>query len=122
MSLLAYSANAENAAEWPTPVAKPWPAADELFHRDARWRGGDGATSVDLGDGRVLWLFGDSFVSNKVPASRKQTKMINNTVGIQVGYDPCEASLECFWNTIDDEPSAFFAANRRVMVLAPQAV
>ncbi|MDD5475170.1 MAG: DUF4185 domain-containing protein, partial [Syntrophales bacterium] len=29
------------------------------------WYGGDGAWSVDLGDGRVLWLFGDSFVSNR---------------------------------------------------------
>lgn len=29
------------------------------------WYGGDGAYSIDLDDGRVLWLFGDTFVSDQ---------------------------------------------------------
>jgi hypothetical protein len=40
----------------------PWPEADALFHGDRHWLGGDGAYSIDLGDNRVLWLFGDSFI------------------------------------------------------------
>ena len=30
------------------------------------WTGADGAASVDLGDGRYAWLFGDSLVSRDV--------------------------------------------------------
>jgi hypothetical protein len=40
--------------------AEPWPEADALFRGDAHWVGGDGCYSIDLGDGRVLWTFGDS--------------------------------------------------------------
>jgi len=34
----------------------------EFFRRTNGWVAGDGAMSVPLSDGRVLWLFGDSFV------------------------------------------------------------
>ena len=36
------------------------------------WTGADGAASVDLGDGRYAWLFGDSLVSRvaRSPARR----------------------------------------------------
>lgn len=39
------------------PTASGWPEADLLFHKDAHWVGADDAYSVDLGGGRVLWLF-----------------------------------------------------------------
>ena len=45
-------------------------AADEyqvLNHNDDVWRGGDGAKSVVLPDGRVLWLFGDTLVGKVNP-------------------------------------------------------
>ena len=45
--------------------AEAWPDGDGLFRRDPRWRGGDVASSLDLGQDRVLWLFGDSFVGEK---------------------------------------------------------
>jgi hypothetical protein len=41
------------------------PEADRLFHSDPRWLGADAAFSIDLGGGRVWWLFGDSFVANQ---------------------------------------------------------
>ena len=41
-----------------------WPAADSLFLHDNYWIGGDGAYSIDLGDERVLWLFGDSWIDS----------------------------------------------------------
>ena len=43
--------------------AEPWPEADELFRSDPHWLGSDDAYSIDLGDGRVLWLFGDTFIT-----------------------------------------------------------
>src|SRR6187402_1669159 len=57
-----------------------WPEADALFHRDRRWLGADCAYSVDLGKGRVLWLFGDTFVSEKTPPRRRGARMPRNTV------------------------------------------
>ena len=37
-------------------------ALTEFFRRTNGWVAGDGAMSIPLSDGRVLWLFGDSFV------------------------------------------------------------
>ena len=51
-----------------------WPEADQLFRRDTRWRGSDAANSIDLGEGRVLWTFGDSFVDNNPVAAQRQRK------------------------------------------------
>jgi len=42
------------------PAARPDPAWDAAFTRTSGWNGGDIAHSIDLGDGRTLWLFGDS--------------------------------------------------------------
>ena len=59
-----------------------------MFHRDPEWLGGDDAYSVDLGDGRVAWFFGDSFVAPTTPGERRGTTMVRNSVGLQTGYDP----------------------------------
>ena len=74
----------------------PWPEADQLFRSDPRWRGGDAAFSVDLGDGRVLWMFGDSFVAKKAGATRRQSAFIRNSVAIQTGYDPSHATIKFY--------------------------
>lgn len=73
-----------------------WPEADKLFHADPRWLGGDGAFSTDLGNGRVLWMFGDSFVAPKAGATRGQSAFIRNSVAIQTGYDPSHASIKFY--------------------------
>lgn len=93
------------SAQAPRFEAEPWPAADALFHRDPRWRGADAAYSVDLGDGRVLWLFGDSFVLRDELAgaqianawTRRDCAMIRNSAALQRGYDPSTASIEFLW-------------------------
>src|SRR5690349_19566905 len=41
----------------------------ELFRRTTGWTAGDGALSVPLSDGRVLWLFGDSHIDDLDPAT-----------------------------------------------------
>jgi hypothetical protein len=45
------------------------PAFTEFFRRTNGWTAGDGALSVPLPDGRVLWLFGDSHVDDLDPAT-----------------------------------------------------
>lgn len=79
-----------------------WPAADLLFQRDSFWVGGDGAYSIDLGRGRVLWLFGDSWVDPTGGGSRDGATMVSNTLAIQNGYDPTRATADFFWGTAPD--------------------
>ncbi len=91
--------------------ATAWEAADLLFRRDSFWVGGDGAYSVDLGTGQVLWLFGDSWIDPVGRHSRQSpsAEMVSNTLAIQKGYDPATASMRFFWRSNADEvPTAFF--------------
>lgn len=90
--------------------ASSWPAADALFLNDDYWIGGDVASSVDLGNGRSLWLFGDSWVQPSGNRSRSHATMVRNSVAIQDGSNPSTATVEFFWHTgSDGKPSAVFA-------------
>jgi hypothetical protein len=80
-----------------------------LFRGDPLWLGGDDAYSIDLGQGRVLWLFGDSFVATSGARSRREATMIRNSVAIQKGYDPSTASIHFYWREVDGAPASFFA-------------
>jgi hypothetical protein len=88
----------------------PWPEADKLFHSDPRWLGADGAYSVDLGNGRVLWIFSDTFVARKAGDDRRHAEFVHNTVAIQSGYDPSQATIKFYWRTRRGSPSEIFAS------------
>lgn len=92
-----YKIDVESAAE-----------LNNFFARDLLWRGADGAASVDLGNGRVLWLFSDSFTSKDSSASGKRTSMVRNSIAIQQGYDIKNASLKFYWNRLKKKPRDFF--------------
>ncbi|MBT8083285.1 MAG: DUF4185 domain-containing protein [Gammaproteobacteria bacterium] len=86
-----------------------WTEADRLFHHDPHWAGADGAFSVDLGGDRTLWLFGDTWIDPTGQRTRKNGQMIRNSLAIQTGTDPSNATIEYFWTTADDnQPDAFF--------------
>ena len=95
----------------PRPVEAPriWPGAERMFHADPRWLGGDAVISVDLGDSRILWLFGDSFVDPRPPWRRAEAAFIRNAVALQQGPDPARAAMSFIWR-IDakGEPASFF--------------
>jgi hypothetical protein len=78
-------------------TASSWPEADKLFHGDPRWLGADAAFSIDLGKGRVCWLFGDTWIAQKGAASRRHAWFVRDTVGIENGYDPAHATMRFFW-------------------------
>jgi hypothetical protein len=90
-------------------VAESWPEAERPFQSDPKWIGGDSAYSIDLGNGRVLWLFGDSFIANSAARSRSDSVMVHNAIAIQTGYDITTASLKFYLNS-STPPSAFFGA------------
>lgn len=97
-------------AEEPALAAhgEPWEEADALFHQDPRWLGADDAYSVDLGGGRVLWLFGDTFVATSDAHVRSESRLVRNSVAIQTGTDPGAATIELFWRGTPEEPASFF--------------
>ncbi|MDX9760527.1 MAG: DUF4185 domain-containing protein [Desulfomonilia bacterium] len=88
--------------------AERWHEADQLFRNDDRWLGGDGAYSVDLGAARVLWLFGDSLIGPGYSRDRSGVTVVRNTVAIQRGYNPAQASAAFYWNIEQDSPEPFF--------------
>ncbi|HEY6565656.1 MAG TPA: hypothetical protein VIY86_14300, partial [Pirellulaceae bacterium] len=92
-------------------VAEAWPEADAMFHRDPRWLGGDDAYSIDLGKGRVVWFFGDSFGEPTVAGQREGTEMVRNSVGLQTGYDPTTAEFKGYWREEGGKPSSFIPAD-----------
>src|SRR5581483_499829 len=71
-----------------------WADAEKLFRHDPSWLGGDAAFSVDLGQGRVLWLFGDTFVSPNASGSRSGAPFARNTLAIEHGDDPSAATID----------------------------
>jgi hypothetical protein len=92
--------------------ASAWREADLLFVRDPHWVGGDGAFSVDLGNDRTLWLFGDTFIDPSGSHTREGSRMVRNTVAIQTGKDPSRAKMVFYWGrTADGRPDSFFPAD-----------
>lgn len=93
-------------------MGSAWPEADKLFHSDPRWLGSDAAFSIDLGQGKVLWLFGDTFVARHPGDTRIHSAFLRNTVGIQTGYDPSKASMKFYWRTGDNGPLEIFPSSK----------
>ena len=95
--------------------AVQWPQADVLFHRDPRWLSSDGAYSLPLRDGRILWLFGDTVVEPRPPYVRTRAYLkthgvfLRNTIAIERGNDPTTAPLRFYWRRQGRHASSFFS-------------
>lgn len=77
-----------NAAEPSAPrytviKATPAPEWDLKFAAKDGWIGGDGVYSVNLGQGRILWLFGDTILGAVKDGKRVGATMVNNTIALQ---------------------------------------
>jgi hypothetical protein len=83
-------------------------ATDAYFTTDFVWRGADGASSVDLENGKVVWLFSDGFICSDSSQSRTTSTMIRNSIAIQDGYDLKTASINYYWDQSNKKPQAFF--------------
>lgn len=92
----------------PELKAEVWTEADTLFTSDSRFIGGDGAYSVDLGHGRVLWMFGDSYIALTPERRRDHSWMVRNCVAVQTGYDPEHAAMTFYYHWEDRHPASFF--------------
>jgi hypothetical protein len=100
-------------ASAPAARGEPWPEADELFRHDPLWVGSDGAYSTDLGNGRVLWLFGDTGVARDARRNTNDAFFIRNSIAIQTGYDPSHAFISFYWSQdANGQPSSFFPGDK----------
>jgi hypothetical protein len=62
-----------------------------------------------LGHGRVLWLFGDSFIELSGSGARQTSDLVRNSIAIQTGYDPTNAEMQFSWKMKGVKPAAFFS-------------
>lgn len=85
--------------------AKPF---NKLFTRyGGGWTGGDAAYSIPLGGGKVLWLFGDSFLDTVyADRSRPASSLVRNTFVVQQGK-----SITTMYSGTPDAPDAFITTD-----------
>jgi hypothetical protein len=96
-------------------AAQAWPEVS-LFRPKGAWLGADAAYSVDLGTGRTLWLFGDTFLDPLADGSRTNGPnfFVRNSCAIQSGdpgfaHDPTRAAVTFYWGpSVKGAPSSFF--------------
>jgi len=66
----------------PSPL-KEISETNSAFRKGAHWDGADGAMTVRLSHGKVLWLFGDTWVRSRKNDRSSSRTMINNSVAIE---------------------------------------
>ena len=107
---------------------KPAPEWDGVFARKKGWTGADGCYSVEMGDGRTLWLYSDTWVGTVAKGKHAEgSRLVNNSIGLQPaisgGKPPKHDSLEFFWGKPrkDDKPRAWIEPALEVKAGDPQA-
>jgi hypothetical protein len=120
LSAFAYggSTSGQTSGRMPALSAQSWPEADLLFRNDPSWLGADDAYSIDLGNGRVLWLFADTFIALRPGGTRHQSKMIRNSVAIQQGLRSFLGIDKILLARNARQASFFFRRATRRLVLA----
>ncbi|KOH45730.1 DUF4185 domain-containing protein [Sunxiuqinia dokdonensis] len=79
-----------------------------IFKKDSFWRGADGAATVQLGSGKVLWLFSDTFIDQDGTGRRSNSKgMIRNSIAIQDSIS-LNSGLTYYYKGTKQEPDDFF--------------
>jgi hypothetical protein len=79
-----------------------------FFKNDKYWRGADGAATIDLENGKILWLFSDTFIDTAGTGTRSNSIMINNTLAIQDGNELGKSKLSFYWKGVGNQPKSFF--------------
>ena len=99
-----------------TLQAESWHAADRLFFDNPdspQWKGADVANSVALGGNRILWVFGDTLLTepgvNSCDRFDQFHIRVHNSLALQLGTDPTTASIRHYWGQQNGEPTSFFS-------------
>lgn len=74
-----------------------------LFTRSTGWTGADATYSVDLKNGKTLWMFGDTFINQvSEDRSRPSFNLINNSLVVQDG-----TTMTTYHGGTSGQPQAF---------------
>jgi Domain of unknown function (DUF4185) len=73
------------------------------------WLGGDDAYSIPLGDGRSLWVFGDTFIATAPDAPRgPSSAFIRNSIGV-TSCAAGKCSIQYFWGHKEGKSDSMFS-------------
>jgi len=79
-----------NAISLEFDISRSVPELNAAFRPRQGWIGGDGAQSIDLGNGSTLWLFGDTWVGAVKDGRRTKARIVHNSAAVQCGAEsPC---------------------------------
>jgi len=81
----------------------------EKFPYKQGWLGGDGAYSIPLSDGRTLWLFGDTFISDD--PKQREGRIVSAFIRSTIGISTCEPGFDMayYWRQMySPHPKPFF--------------
>jgi len=85
LALVAVSCQTFRVADGSRFSVVPEPAWDRLFHRNDGWTGADAVQTISLEDGRILWLFGDTWIGSVRNNSHAPgSHMVNNSIAISL--------------------------------------
>lgn len=101
-------------------LAEPWPEADRMFFdnpHSLQWKGADVANSVALGDSRILWVFGDTLLTqpgvNSCDRFGEFAIPVHNSLALQYGSNPVTASIRHYWgHNKSGDPESFFTPDK----------
>ncbi len=109
----------QSVFRYPAVEERDW---DAVFTRDEGWTGADVANSINLGDGRTLWLFGDTWVGTVSGGKHGPgSSMVNNSIAIHrqrasaAWQPPSPDSIKFLWGPRNDEdkPTAWIHPDPR---------
>lgn len=81
---------------------------NSFFKKDNYWRGADGAATVELSTGKILWLFSDTFIDQDGTGKRANAKtMIRNSIAIQDSIS-LKSELTYYYKGTNQKPDDFF--------------
>jgi len=85
-------------------------AWESRFQRSSGWTGGDGVQSVDLMDGRILFLFGDTWIG-RIENNRRgrNDHLVRNSIAVFRTPPGKPGSMEFYWGNkgLPTRPSAW---------------
>ena len=79
-------------------------AARLSFPYEQGWLGADDAYSVPIGQGKSVWLFGDTFAGDVANRDRNKTTMVRNSVGVTTCMADKPCTIQYFWKNQKKSP------------------
>jgi len=108
IALLVMQSGALRAQDFPEIRVEPIPEYNSLIYNDSGWTGADGSFSVSLSDSLTLWLYSDTWIGSIVDGKHVNATIVNNSIAIQRGKNPANATIDYFWKTdAEGRPAAF---------------